>query len=71
MAYSTAQSCFEQNFKEMPFGDSQANIALNLCKGLSELTVSLAADIQDLRSRLRILEKELADLKADRRRVVI
>ena len=71
MAYSTAQRCFEANVNEMSTADSQTNIGLNLSKGLSELTVSLASDIQDLRTHLRILQKELDDLKSERRRVVI
>ena len=69
MAYSTAQRCFEANFNEMLSDDSQ--IALNLSKGLSELTLSLASDIDGLRTHLRILQKELDDLKAERRRVII
>ena len=71
MAYSTAQRCFEANVQEMLSANSETNIALNLSKGLSELTVSLASDIHDLRTHLRILQKELDDLKAERRRVVI
>jgi polyhydroxyalkanoate synthesis regulator phasin len=71
MAYSTAQRWFEANVIEMPSPDVQTNIALNLSKGLSELTVSVAADIQDLRAQLRVLRKELDDLKAERRRLTI
>ena len=71
MAYSTAQRCFDANVNEMSTADSQTNVGLNLSKGLSELTVSLASDIQDLRTQLRILQKELDDLKSERRRVVI
>jgi polyhydroxyalkanoate synthesis regulator phasin len=71
MAYSTAQRWFEANATETPSPDVQTNIALNLSKGLSELTVSVAADIQDLRAQLRVLRKELDDLKAERRRLTI
>ena len=71
MAYSTAQRCFEANVSEMSSADGQTNIGLNLSKGLSELTVSVAADIQDLRTQLRALRKELDDLKAERRRLMI
>ena len=71
MAYSTAQRWFEANVVEMSSPDVQTNIALNLSKGLCELTVSVAADIQDLRTQLRALRKELDDLKADRRRLNI
>ena len=71
MAYSTAQRWFEANVVEMSSPDVQTNIALNLSKGLCELTVSVAADIQDLRTQLRALRKELDDLKAERRRLTI
>jgi len=71
MAYSTAQRCFEANVIEMPSPDVQTNIALNLSKGLLELTVSVAADIQDLRTQLRALRKELGDLKDERRRLML
>jgi hypothetical protein len=71
MAYSTAQRLFEANVIERPSPDVQTNIALNLSKGLSELTVSVAADIQDLRTQLRLLRNELDDLKAERRRLNI
>ena len=71
MAYSTAQRCFEANVIEMASPDVQTNFALNLSKGLSELTVSVAADIQDLHAQLRALRKELDDLKAERRRLII
>ncbi len=71
MAYSRAQRCFEANVSEMSSPDGQTNIALNLSKGLSELTVSVAADIQDLRTQLRALRRELDDLKAERRRLMI
>jgi len=59
------------NVIEMSSPDVQTNIALNLSKGLCELTVSVAADIQDLRTQLRALRKELDDLKAERRRLNI
>ena len=55
----------------MPSPDVQTNIALNLSKGLLELTVSVAADIQDLRTQLRALRKELGDLKDERRRLML
>ena len=71
MPYSAAQRCFEANVIQTPLPDVQTNIALNLSKGLSELTISLAADIQDLHTQLRALRKELDDLKADRRRLNI
>jgi hypothetical protein len=71
MAYSAAQRCFEANFAEMPSPDVQTNIAFNLSKGLSELTASMAADLQDMRTQLSILRKELDDLKSERRRVFI
>ena len=71
MAYSTAQRLFEANVNERPSPDVQRDIALNLSKGLSELTVSVAADIQDLRTQLRFLRNELDDLKAERRRLNI
>jgi hypothetical protein len=71
MAYSTAQRLFEANVIERPSADVQTNIALNLSKGLSELTLSVAADIQDLRTQLRVLRNELDDLKAERRRLNI
>jgi len=71
MAYSIAQRCFEANVNEMPSPDAQTNIALNLSKGLSELTVSVAADIQDLHTQLRALRRELEDLKAEKRRLMI
>jgi hypothetical protein len=71
MAYSIAQHCFEANVIEMPSPDVQTNIALNLSKGLLELTVSVAADIQDLRTQLRALRKELGDLKDERRRLML
>ena len=71
MAYPTAQRCFEANVIEMPSPDVQTNIALNLSKGLLELTVSVAADIQDLRTQLRALRKELGDLKDERRRLML
>jgi len=59
------------NVIEMSSPDVQTNIALNLSKGLCELTVSVAADIQDLRTQLRALRRELDDLKAERRRLNI
>ena len=71
MAYPTAQRRFEANVIEMPSPDVQTNIALNLSKGLLELTVSVAADIQDLRTQLRALRKELGDLKDERRRLML
>ena len=71
MAYSTAQRWFEANVIEMPSLDVQTSIASNLSKGLSELTVSVAADIQDLRTQLSVLRKELDDLKVERRRLNI
>ena len=71
MAYSIAQRCFEANVNEMPSPDAQTSIALNLSKGLSELTVSVAADIQDLHTQLRALRRELEDLKAEKRRLMI
>ena len=71
MAYSKAQRWFDANVIERPSPDVQTNITLNLSKGLSELTVSVAADIQDLRTQLRVLRNELDDLKAERRRLNI
>jgi len=71
MPYSIAQRCFEANFTKTPSPDVQTDIALNLSKGLSELTVSVAADIQDLRTQLRALRKELDDLKAEKRHLFI
>jgi hypothetical protein len=47
------------------------NIVLNLSKGLSELTVSMAADIHDLRTQLSVLRKELDDLRSEKRRLLI
>jgi len=71
MAYSTAQSCFEAPPNEMTSLDAQTNIALNLSKGLSELTNSMVAEFRDLRTQLSDLRKEIADLKAERRRLVV
>ena len=71
MAYSAALRCFEATATDVPSTDNQASFALNMGKGLSELTVSVAADIQNLRSQLTALRKELDDLKAERRRVVL
>ena len=71
MAYCTAQRCFEASAIEIPSYEVQTHIVLNLSKGLSELTVSVAADIQDLRNQLRTLRKELEDLKSERRRLFI
>jgi hypothetical protein len=72
MAYSSAQRSFEANgCIAPPSPDLQTNIALNLSKGLSELTASLAIDIQNLRSQLTDLRHELEDLKAERRRLII
>ena len=71
MTYTTAQHCFEANASEAPSPDGRTNIALNLGKGLSELTVSVAADIQDLRTELRALRRELEDLKRERKRLMI
>ena len=71
MAYSTAQRCFEANLNEKDSTDSQTNVVLNLSRGLCELTASLASDIHDLRTHLRTLQKELDDIRTERRRVVI
>ena len=71
MAYSAAQRWFEANLIERPSPDVQPNIALNLSKGLSELTVSVADDIRDLRTQLSGLRKELDDLKLEKRRLII
>ena len=71
MTYTTAQHCFEANDSEISSPDGRTNIALNLSKGLSELTVSVAADIQDLRTELRALRRELEDLKRERKRLMI
>jgi len=71
MAYSAAQRCFEANFTETPSPEVQTNIALNLSKGLSELTVTMAADIQDLRTQLKGLRKELDDLRTEKRRLTL
>ncbi len=71
MAYSAAQRCFEANFNEKSSNEVQTNIVLNLSKGLSELTVSMAADIHDLRTQLKVLRKELDDLKTEKRRLII
>jgi hypothetical protein len=70
MAYSSAQRCFEANI-EMSSPDVQTNIVSNVSKGLSELTVSLAADIQDLRTQLKAIREELDNLKAERRHLLI
>ncbi len=71
MAYSSAQRCFEANIREMSSRDVQTDIASNLSKGLSELTASLAADIQDLRTQLKAVREELDELKAERRPLLI
>ena len=71
MTYSTAQRSFEANIIEMSSPDAQTNIASNVNKGLSELTVSLAADIKDLRTQLRAIREELDNLKAERRHLLI
>jgi hypothetical protein len=71
MAYSKAQSCFEANDVPMISPDAQTTIALNLSKGLSELTASVAADIQELHNQLRALRTELESLKSEKRRMVI
>ena len=71
MAYSAAQRCFEANFNQMPSPEISTNIVLNLSKGLSELTISMAADIHDLRTQLKMLRKELDDLKSERKRLLI
>ena len=72
MAYHSAQRCFQANESiASPSLDVQTNIALNLSKGLSELTVSVATDIQSLRSQLTALRQELEDLKSERRRLII
>ena len=71
MAYSAAQRCFEANFKQMSPTEVQTNIVLNLSKGLSELTASMAADIHDLRTQLSGLRKELDDLRSEKRRLLI
>ncbi len=67
MAYHSAQRCFQANESIA----SPSPIALNLSKGLSELTVSVATDIQSLRSQLTALRQELEDLKSERRRLII
>ena len=72
MAYYSAQRCFQANESiASPSPDVQTNIALNLSKGLCELTVSVATDIQSLRSQLTALRQELEDLKSERRRLII
>lgn len=67
MAYSSAQRCFEANVIETRSPDAQ-NVAFNLSKGLSELTLSVAADIQELRNQLRDLRKELDILQGEKKR---
>ena len=71
MAYSSAQRCFEANIIELSSPDVQTDIASKLSKGLSELTVSLAADIQDLRTQLKAIREELDALKTERRHLLI
>ncbi len=72
MDYSSAQRSFEANRSiAPPSPDVQTNIALNLSKGLSALTATLATDIQNLRSQVAALRRELEDLKAEKRRLII
>jgi hypothetical protein len=71
MAYSSARRCFEANIREMSSRDVQTDVASNLSKGLSELTATLAVDIQDLRTQLEAIRKELDQLKVERRHLLI
>jgi len=72
MAYQSAQRCFEAIQSNAPdSADTQTDIGLNLSRGLSELTASVAADIQSLRRQLAALQEELEALKSERRRLMI